>query len=249
MDSVNFAMAMDHYDVVMHQPHPPGYFLYVMLGRFLNFFVHDANVALVSLSILFGALTVVVIYYLGKELYNPECALLAALLAITSPNLWFHGEVALTYVIEAFFSTWIAFLCWKVLKGEERLIWIAAIVLAIAGGIRQNTPVFLFPLYLFSIRQVSFRKIIASLGLFVIVSLCWFIPMIRMTGGLEAYVAAFRELWLFNTGHNSVFEKGLAALYYYSQTLFTFITWSIGGGIIVFAVTYTILSEKKDWIF
>src|SRR6266511_1850084 len=130
MDSVNFAMAMDHYDVVMHQPHPPGYFLYVMLGRFLNFFVHDANVALVSLSILFGALTVVVIYYLGKELYNPECALLAALLAITSPNLWFHGEVALTYVIEAFFSTWIAFLCWKVLKGEERLIWIAAIVLA-----------------------------------------------------------------------------------------------------------------------
>src|SRR5919198_1092555 len=32
-DSVQFALALREYDVVKHQPHPPGYVLYVALGR------------------------------------------------------------------------------------------------------------------------------------------------------------------------------------------------------------------------
>ena len=31
-DSVQFALALGEYDVVKHQPHPPGYILYVALG-------------------------------------------------------------------------------------------------------------------------------------------------------------------------------------------------------------------------
>src|ERR1700722_1663574 len=51
LDSVNFALAMERFDPRVHQPHPPGYFLYVCLGRLLNSLVHDANLALVLLSI------------------------------------------------------------------------------------------------------------------------------------------------------------------------------------------------------
>ena len=32
-DAVQFALALERYDVVRHQPHPPGYILYVALGR------------------------------------------------------------------------------------------------------------------------------------------------------------------------------------------------------------------------
>ena len=31
-DAVQFALALGEYDVVKHQPHPPGYILYVALG-------------------------------------------------------------------------------------------------------------------------------------------------------------------------------------------------------------------------
>jgi hypothetical protein len=31
-DAVQFALALSEYDVVKHQPHPPGYILYVALG-------------------------------------------------------------------------------------------------------------------------------------------------------------------------------------------------------------------------
>jgi hypothetical protein len=60
-DSVQFALATEHYDITVHQPHPPGYFLYVMLGRLLNIFTHDANTSFVALSVVVSAATVVAV--------------------------------------------------------------------------------------------------------------------------------------------------------------------------------------------
>ena len=36
LDSVNFALAIGRFDPRVHQPHPPGYFLYISVGRLLN---------------------------------------------------------------------------------------------------------------------------------------------------------------------------------------------------------------------
>src|SRR4030043_321809 len=69
-DSVQFALALEKYDIAVHQPHPPGYFLYVMLGRLLNLFIEDANTVFVSISFIFSGLTVVAVYYLGKEVFD-----------------------------------------------------------------------------------------------------------------------------------------------------------------------------------
>ena len=233
MDSVQFALAIEDYDITLHQPHPPGYFLYVMLGRLANLFIKDANTTFVFISILFSGLAVVAIYYLGKEIFDKKTGILAALIALTSPNLWFHGEVALTYVVEAFFSAFVALLCWRMLKGEHKYLWLSVIALGIAGGIRQNTVVFLLPLWLFSVKGVPLRKIITSFGLLGIVCLFWFIPMVWMTGGWATYQSAFRELWLFNTGHVSVFEKGWPLFLLFASTLFDFTFYGIGSGIFI----------------
>jgi hypothetical protein len=232
-DSGQFALALDEYDITVHQPHPPGYFLYVMLGRLLHLFINDANTVFVSISVVFSGLTVITIYYLGKEIFDKKIAILAAAIALTSPNLWFHGEVALTYIVEAFFSTAVALLCWRILKGEHKYIWLSVIALGIAGGIRQNTAVFLFPLWLFSVKGVPIRKFIASLGLLVVVCLFWFVPMIWLTGGWNAYHSAFRELWLFNTGHVSVFEQGWATFKIFLSSLFKFTIYGVGIGILI----------------
>jgi len=64
LDSIHFALALDHYDITVHQPHHPGYFLYVMLGRFFDFFIHDPHTSYISTNILSSALSVLVIYYL-----------------------------------------------------------------------------------------------------------------------------------------------------------------------------------------
>lgn len=246
-DSCQFALALKKYDIALHQPHPPGYFLHVMLGRLVNLATDDANAVFVSLSVFFSALTVVAIYYLGKELYFRNAALLAAALAITSPSFWFHGEVALTYVLEAFFSTVIAFFCWQVSRGKHDLLWLAAILLGITGGIRQNTPVFLFPLWLYAMKDLPPRKIIASLALFGVVSLSWFIPMVWMTGGWNHYRNAFQELWLFTAGHNSVFERGWPFFSLYASALLHFVIYGIGFGLPILGLTaYSLLKRKFE---
>jgi len=250
MDSVHFALALEKYDITVHQPHPPGYFLYVMLGKLLNYFIRDANSTFVFISIVFSSLTIIALYYLGREIYDKKIGLLAAIIALTSPNIWFHGEVALTYIVEAFFSTAIAFLCWRIYKGEHKYIWLSVVILGISGGIRQNTIVFLLPLWLFSVKELPIRRIIISLVLLALVCLLWFVPMVWMTGGWNVYHEAFRELWLFNTGSVSVFERGWESFKIFSSALFNFTFYGIGAGICVlsFAAYYVIRRRRLKYL-
>jgi len=245
-DSVQFALALEKYDITVHQPHPPGYFLYVMLGRLINLFIKDANSTFISISILFSGFAVVAVYYLGKEIFDKKIGILAALIALTSPNLWFHGEVALTYVVEAFFSSFVALLCWRILKGEHKYLWLSVVALGIAGGIRQNTIVFLFPLWLFSVKGVPLKKIFASLGLLGIICLCWFVPMVWMTGGWNAYQEAFREYRMFVIGHFSVFEKGWDSFKIFSLSLFRHLIYGLWAGIIILGLAvYSLIRHGR----
>ena len=243
MDSVHFALALERYDVTVHQPHPPGYFLYVMLGRLIHLFIDDANGVFVLMSIVFSGLTVVVIFLLAEEMYDRKTGIIAACFALTSPNLWFHGEVALSYGAEGFFSALVGLFCWRVYSGRDNYIWLCAIFLGIAGGIRQNSVLFLLPLLLFSARKVPVGKIGAALLLLGAACSAWFFPMLQMTGGWDAYSGAFRELWEFNTGHNSVFDRGWQAFSLFSRVLYRFSAYSVGASI--FAVGFAAYARLR----
>lgn len=231
MDSGHFALALADYDLKLHQPHPPGYFLYVMLGRLVHLLIPDANTTFVLIGILFSGLTVVTIYYLGMEMFDKRTGTVAAFIALFSPNFWFHGEVALTYTVEAFFSALVGLLCWRLSRSRTGYLWHSVALLGVAGGFRQTGAVFLFPLWLFSARKESLPRIGAALALGAIVVLSWLIPMLAMTGGADAYLAAFRELWLFNTGHNSVFENGPVRLKEFALILTAFLFFSMGAAL------------------
>ncbi|OGW41053.1 MAG: hypothetical protein A2Y97_13250 [Nitrospirae bacterium RBG_13_39_12] len=244
-DSVQFALALKKYDVTVHQPHPPGFFLYVMFGRLINLFIKDPNTTFIFINILFSGLAVVTIYFLGKEIFDKKIGLLSAAIALTSPNMWFHGEVAYTYIADAFFSAIIALLGWRILRGEHRYIWLSVVALGIAGGIRQYTAIFLFPLWLYSVKGVPVRKVIFSFGLFFMVCILWFVPMIWMTGGWHAYQEAYRELLLFTVGHASVLDK--ATLFrIFSSAVPRFTIYGVGAGVFILGLTaYSLIRHKK----
>jgi hypothetical protein len=105
---------MKRFDPGAYQPHPPGYFLYVCLGRLANLWFHDANAALVAISILFSCGAVAMIYLLADNWFGRQAALSAALIFVFSPLAWFHGTVALTYIVEAFFPALVGYLCWRI---------------------------------------------------------------------------------------------------------------------------------------
>ena len=84
-DSVNYALSFITFDISRHQPHPPGYIFYVALGRMVNNVFNDPNTALIIISIAFSIFTVVILYFLGKELFNQKIGVISALLLIFNP--------------------------------------------------------------------------------------------------------------------------------------------------------------------
>jgi hypothetical protein len=195
IDSVNFALALGRFDPRVYQPHPPGYFLYVRLGSLAQFLFGDANAALVAVSILAGCATVAMIHLLASDWFGPSAARFAGIVFIVSPLAWFHGTVALTYIVEAFFSALIGYLCWQIVCGVSRWTLPAAVALGLAAGFRQSSLLILAPLFLYSLRNVPRRLAFVSIFALVLTLAGWFVPMVRLSGGVHAYAAALWALW------------------------------------------------------
>ena len=58
IDSLNFALAIHDFDPTRHQPHPPGYPIFIALAKAARAVVPDDASALALLGALFGALAI-----------------------------------------------------------------------------------------------------------------------------------------------------------------------------------------------
>jgi Protein O-mannosyl-transferase TMEM260-like len=212
IDSVNFALALQRFDPVVHQPHPPGYFLYVCLGRLSNSIFHDANTALVAISILASCGTVAMIHRLASvwfasTSFGRAAAGFAGFVFVSSPLAWYHGTVALTYIVEAFFSALIGYFCWRVYCGDARFTLPAAVALGLAAGFRQSSLLVLAPLLLFSFRCVPRRLAFRGMAALSLVLMAWILPMLHASGGITAYASSLWSLWRLVPSRQTVFTS------------------------------------------
>jgi len=206
IDSVNFALALKSFDPAVHQPHPPGYFLYVCLGRLVDLFFHDANATFVAISILFSCGAVATIYVLANDWFGRNAAVFAGLIFVFSPLAWFHGTVALTYAVEAFFSVLAGYLCWRICCAEGRFVVPGAVVVGLAAGFRPSSLLLLGPLLFFSFCSVNRRQAAGGVAALALTLPAWLIPLIRTTGG-GAYISSFVSLWLTVPSRGTVFNS------------------------------------------
>jgi hypothetical protein len=204
IDSVNFALALGRFDPAAHQPHPPGYFLYICLGRVVNALAHDANTAFVLIGVAAGTAAAGAIYLLAREWFGERAALFSLALFLFSPFCWFHGTVALTYIVEAFFSAWTGYCCWRMRSGGGWWTAAAALSLAASAGFRPSSLVFLLPLWAYSLRRASWRRIAAGCGVLAAGLAAWFVPMTASLGGVSAYLDPLAKLWTTVPGRHTI---------------------------------------------
>lgn len=246
-DSVNYALGFEKYDILSHQPHSPGYILYIGLGKLVNFIFSDANTTMIVISIVFSILTVILVYYLAKDIFSMKIAIIASIFLIFNPIFWFYGEIATIYPSEAFFATLIAFLSYKVFKGNEKFFYLSAIALGIAGGFRQDLIIFMLPLWLFCLyfSNKSIKKVLKAFAVLIPSVLLWFIPTIVLTGGYDAYITASGH---FSTAFESTSILLGASLFNQLIMNLALFSWLIlATGIIgtIFLIFY-IIKERKD---
>lgn len=230
-DSARFAMAMREYDIAQMKPHAPGYILYIALAKFVNLFVSDSRLSMLGISIISSALTAVLLYYLARRMYDGFTAFTAAVLLFSSPLFWFNGEMPLTYALEGLFSAAFAYACFRVINKEKRWLFISAVVLGLATGVRQNIIIIFFPLWLFSFRKYSVKDILIAICIFGLTCLTWFAPMIILTGGLKKYLQVINAQYSTWVAYPAPFSFQIKER---GKIFSRFMAYSLGVGLIPF---------------
>ncbi len=247
-DSVNFAYGMREFSVLKEQPHPPGYILYVWLARLVDIMVGDAQTTLVSISIVASALAVVALFYLGRSMFNRSVGLIAALFLATSPLFWFYGEIALPHTFDALLVIVSVWWLYETMQGNHRYLYPAIIMMAVAGGARPQTLVFLLPLLLYALRGVGWKRFLIAGVIGSLICLAWFIPLISLSGGLSTYLRVMGDFGRRFQSTTSIFAGGgwwgvkrnLIKL-----TLYTLYGWSLA---LLPALIYaTVRVRRLEW--
>jgi hypothetical protein len=236
-DAAQFALGIAHFDVVHHQPHPPGYLVYVAAGRLLLPFFGDANSALVALSIFGECAAVVLAYFFAREVFGEWAGLTAALALAVAPLFWYYGEAANTYALEPATVMLVAWPCWRLWNRDGGGALPAGLALALAGAVRPSTAFFLLPLVAMSLwRAVGVREALISLGAAGVLTVAWVVPMVILTGGPVAYVQALLQLGVSASGATAIWSTGVNGLLTLSiPAVMRGVVWELGAFAIVLA--------------
>ena len=214
IDSLNFALGLRDFDPALHQPHPPGFPVYIALGRAsyaivarvassLDRVVMEA-LALSIWSVIAAAIAIVAAAWFFRMLRavgsdpNPRVAgsdpaIWATALLAASPLFWMSGlrpmsdmpGLAATLIALAFSA--------RALEDRRWLPW-AALVAGLASGIRSQTVWLTLPML--GLAMITQRRAGAwwllsrPVGALVAAALGWAVPLVAASGGLAAYLRA-----------------------------------------------------------
>jgi hypothetical protein len=204
IDSINFALGLRDYDPAQHQPHPPGYPVYIAIGRVVLAAVSRVTAwpaaqaeafTLALISAVAGALAILAaarLFAAVQRWQNPadETAVVraaiggAAVLAV-APLFWLTGLRPMSDMPGLAAVLWAQALAVEGMAGGSRRgLLIAAVLAGLAGGIRIQTLALTLPILLVaSIRRRDVRPMVAM----AIGGAAWAVPLVVITGGVAAY--------------------------------------------------------------
>lgn len=193
-DAYSFALALDHFDLALQQPQPPGFPLYIFLGRLLRAVVGDATTALTLLSALSGAAVALILCELGNctSVGRPLAGVGAALLVGLSPMGWLTAEKALSDMPGLALTLLALWLLWR---GREKLNWLGlgSFVFGLSMGLRpQNGLPILLLWFVLTVRHLVRRRslipIVWSSSPLLLGVLIWLLPTAQTAGGFPVYL-------------------------------------------------------------
>jgi len=238
-DEIQLALGLEHFDLASHHPHPPGYYLFIVLGRLVNLVVGNPEDALRWVSILACAVGIVLVGSAFPKRLSAAArlALLSALAGffILSPVILPFGIVALPYAGEA--VCWLGVLLW--ISRRPRgwgLVGLLAFI-GISAGLRQTLAVWGLAVFLLlTVRRrdsLGLRDAVRAVSGFVASVLVWFMPMLLETGGWETYVQTThgllgRAVWL-----KSVFVVGWVPVVFIRVPQMLSDLWTAAGPVLV----------------
>ncbi|MDP9362353.1 MAG: hypothetical protein M3P29_12995 [Acidobacteriota bacterium] len=195
-DEALFCLGMRAYDVTTHHPHPPGFPVYIALGRIVRTVVPNDFRALQAINLGAGMLVFPALFLLARELrFRFVTAAVAGALCAFFPNVWLFGGGAFSDIPSLVLVVFaVAFL----FRGcrDANAYFIGATLLALAAGIRpQNFLIGLAPgvLATWYRARVAWRDVVFAALVGAVTVGVAFGGAIAATGGYRPYFDAAKE--------------------------------------------------------
>ncbi|HXA17986.1 MAG TPA: hypothetical protein VN380_13390 [Thermoanaerobaculia bacterium] len=195
-DEALFCLGMRSYDVTSHHPHPPGFPVYIALGRIARTIIHNDFRALQAVNLIAGMLVFPAIFFLARELrLSFVTAAVAGALCAFFPNVWFFGGGAFSDIPSLVLVVFAVGFLFRGCRDANAYL-VGAALLALAAGIRpQNFLIGLAPGALATSyraraawRDVVFAALVGAVTVGVA-----FGGAIAATGGTRPYFDAAEE--------------------------------------------------------
>ena len=211
-DELLFAAAITKFDPWSSRPHPPGYPLYVGLGKFAALFT-DPFHALVALSVIASVIGFLALAIAFRQLLDDrDLAVCGALIFYFSASMLVHGTLPLSDGPAMMF---VALMLWAATAFPDRATERRAIALGLAAsaaiGTRPQLVVSVLPLFLILlIWTKSVRKIAAGLVSFTVLSIAWFAPLMDAAGGWSKLMLWESRQASYVATHDAAMSRGAA---------------------------------------
>lgn len=186
-DGPNWSIALIRYSFVQQTPSPPGYPLYIAIGKLFHQFVTDPHVAIVMVSVLFGGIGAVVFYYVGKLLFNTTVGVIASLIFLSAPTTIFFGITANPYGVLPTTAAVVAAVVYAILFKKKQLGILLGLSFSFAIGFRPQDTMFLLPLFILGFLFLKMKEKYKTLLSFSLSFFAWFLPTANAVGGISEY--------------------------------------------------------------
>ena len=196
VDSINFALGIRDFDVAEHQPHPPGYPVFIAVAKMVNAATGSEVLTLSLLGIVAGAVLAFPLIALFRAMVrdsvdgDPDLvALPAAALVMAAPLMWITAARPLSDV----FGLAAALLVQWLLVRSPKLpaLMTASLAAGFGAGIRSQVVWLTAPLLLLAVlRQRSAwqpRAALSIAGAYGAGVVIWAVPLLILSGGPRAY--------------------------------------------------------------
>lgn len=213
-DSVQLALGVTNFDIRVHSPHPPGYWLYIALGRLVDAITAlDPSRSLTLISAITSAAAAVAAWRLALRLGSRWFAAVFVLLIATNPFVWFYGLTANVYVFDLLCALVLLNFALRPSVGRKEVLTIA-FTLALMAGVRQSVVYIFGPLALYVIVRArpSLKTLLMAIAAGVVTVLAWLIPAsIDQPGGLHVLYQSTESMWHGAAAHSSLLDGASSA--------------------------------------
>ncbi|HEV7920498.1 MAG TPA: DUF2723 domain-containing protein [Thermoanaerobaculia bacterium] len=211
-DEFLFAEGVRNFDPSRYHPHPPGYPLYILLGKAFNAVFDDPFRSLVALGIVASVVGFIALTrYFRIVLGDPDLAVCGALLFYFSASALLHSTLALSDVASLLFvALALVSICRAGEEGDhERDAILVGVWCSAAIGVRPQLLLPALPMFAIALWQMrTMRQRIAAVAAFAFVSLMWLLPLVDAAGGVNAVIAYEQKQAQYFATHDAAMSRG-----------------------------------------